>query len=304
MQRVFVGDVQGCAEELEQLIQRATTAFSDEFELWVAGDLVNRGPDNRRALELVRELVEAGRAEYILGNHEIHLLASGMGLRDLAPNDSIGDVLGSPDAGEWIDWLRRRPLVVTGDLEGQRFAMLHASAGANWSLDELARRASAVSARLAGNVADARAFLAADPAGDPTRDDLSRLTRGREGSETSWSSREPSSPDGAWHRAWARHGHDYGIVYGHWARQGLHVAKGLRGLDTGCVHHGRGRDGFLTAWLPGATLGITPGTMPRREGRPFDVPDERFWQIPAKRRYYYPSQDEAEPGAAAPGGAR
>ena len=60
------------------------------------------------------------------------------------------------------------------------------------------------------------------------------------------------------------------------------MAPGLRGLDSGCVHHGRGRDGQLTAWLPDGA--------PRPSGA-FDVPDDRFWQVPAKRRYYFPRAD-------------
>ncbi len=284
MQRIFVGDVQGCADELDLLLERARAAFGDGFALWVTGDLVNRGPDNRRPLERVRALLEAGRAEYVLGNHEIHLISAHLGLRDLSENDSIGDVLGAPDAAEWVDWLRGRPLVVPGEIEGQRFAMLHASCGAGWSLEELVARGAAASARLASEEAEARAFLATDPSADPVRDDLARLTRGRAGSAGGWSSKEPETPEGAWHRAWAAAAPDYGLVYGHWARQGLHVAEGLRGLDSGCVHHGRGRDGFLTAWLPDSA-------PPPAGQRPFDVPDDRFWQIPAKRRYYYPSQD-------------
>jgi hypothetical protein len=63
-------------------------------------------------------------------------------------------------------------------------------------------------------------------------------------------------------------------VYGHWSLQGLHVARGLRGLDTGCVHHGRGRDGLLTAW--------TPDERPD----PFGVPDDRFVQVRAHARYW------------------
>ena len=285
MQRIFVGDVQGCGEELALLVERARGAFGDAFELWVAGDLVNRGPANLQALELVRTLVEAGRAQYVLGNHEIHLIAAFWGQRPLSENDSIRDVLDAADAGEWIEWIRRRPLAVGGDIEGQPFVMLHASAGAGWSRTELLSRAAAASARLAGDERSARAFLEADPATDAVRDDLARLTRGRSGSATGWSSREPTDPEGAWHHAWRAGEPDYGIVYGHWARQGLHVAEGLRGLDTGCVHHGRGRDGFLTAWLP--------DSRPRAPAaaRAFDLPDDRFWQIPARRRYYYPSQD-------------
>ena len=53
------------------------------------------------------------------------------------------------------------------------------------------------------------------------------------------------------------------------------VAPGLRGLDTGCVHHGRGREGALTAWVPSGAVRA-----------PFDIPDANFWQIPARRPYY------------------
>jgi bis(5'-nucleosyl)-tetraphosphatase (symmetrical) len=289
VQRIFVGDVQGCAEELEELYDRAEAQFSDDFALWIAGDLVNRGPDNRRALERVRRLVEDGRGEYVLGNHEIHLIASGLGLRDLDPNDSIGDVLSDPDAAEWVDWIRRRPVVAIGELGGggdagdriQPFVMVHAAAPPTWGLDQLAHAGAAVQARLSGDRDEARSFLATDPATDSVREDLARLTRCRSATDDEWSSREPDSPEGAWHAAWSRHAHDYGVVYGHWARQGLHVARGLRGLDSGCVHHGRGHDGFLTAWLP-------ESAPPANRGRPFDVPDDRFWQVPARRRYYYP----------------
>ena len=282
MQRIFVGDVQGCGDELAELVARATDAFGDEFALWIAGDLVNRGPDNLGPLALVRGLVEAGRAEYVLGNHEISLLAVEFGLRDLGPNDTFGDVLSGGDAAEWTDWLRCRPLVVPGQIEDQSFAMVHASADPDWSLDDLVEIGGRVRQRLSASREAAREFLAADPAIDPLRDALGRMTRCRSVTpDGDWSSQEPETPERAWHSVWATRSHDYGLVYGHWARQGLHVDVGLRGLDTGCVHHGRGRDGFLTAWLPEST--------PREKGRrAFDLPDDRFWQIPAKRRYYDP----------------
>lgn len=284
-QRIFVGDVQGCADELEELIARATAVFGDEFSLWLTGDLVNRGPDNRRPLEAVRRLVEAGRAEYVLGNHEISLLGVGFGVRDLGPNDSFDDVLGSADAEEWLDWLRRRPLAVAGRIDDQPFAMLHAASHPDWSLSELLAVAGRVGARLSASRSEARDFLATDPTTDPVRDALDRLTRCRSMTpEGGWSSDEPASPELAWHHAWTLRGHEHGIVYGHWALQGLHVATGLRGLDTGCVHHGRGRDGYLTAWLPESQ----PTADPKR---PFDLPDNRFWQVAAKRRYYYPAAD-------------
>ena len=67
-----------------------------------------------------------------------------------------------------------------------------------------------------------------------------------------------------------------GIVYGHWALQGLHQTPDLRGLDTGCVYHGNGRDGLLTAWVPDPKV-----------ADPFGQLDDGLWQIPAKGRYLY-----------------
>jgi len=282
MQRIFVGDVQGCADELVELVSRATAAFGEAFVLWIAGDLVNRGPDNRRPLELVRGLVEAGRAEYVLGNHEVNLLGVDFGLRDLEPNDTFGDVLSASDAGEWVDWLRNRPLVVPGQIGDQSFAMVHAAADPDWSLEDLVAIGNRVGSHLSASPEEARELLSADPETAPLTDALGRMTRCRSvTTEGGWSSDEPASPERAWHRVWASRRHDYALVYGHWARQGLHMDTGIRGLDTGCVHHGRGRDGFLTAWLPESSA--------RAKGRrPFDLPDDRFWQIPAKRRYYAP----------------
>jgi bis(5'-nucleosyl)-tetraphosphatase (symmetrical) len=282
MQPIFVGDVQGCADELGELIDRAEKRFGSDFTLWVVGDLVNRGPLNRRALALVRERVDSGRAHYVLGNHEIHLLCVALGLRESSPHDSFGDVLEAPDADAWIDWLRQQPLAVSGELAGERFVMVHAAVAPGWSLDEVQRRASRASGRLAVSRASARAFLAAEARPGSARDDLARLTRCRSIDPSGrWSSQPPGPGSRPWHEVWAACGHDYGVVYGHWSQQGLHVAPGLRGLDTGCVHHGRGRDGYLTAWLPAPRAD-------RSGRRPFDLPDDRFWQIPARRRYYDP----------------
>lgn len=285
--KVFVGDVQGCGDELAALVLRAERELGGDFELWIVGDVVNRGPANRRALELVRRFVDEGRGRYVLGNHEIHLLCVALGLRPLAANDSIGRLLDAPDASEWIDWLLGRPLVEAGTIAGRPFAMVHAASHPDWSLGELVGVGRALHERLAAGREAARAFLAADPASDPLRDALARLTRCRSlDADGRWSSAEPEAATAAqpWHTAWRARRHDFGLVFGHWARQGLLVAPGLRGLDTGCVHHGRGREGFLTAWVPDS--GAEP--IPTRD--PFAAPDELFWQVGARRRYYDPAR--------------
>jgi len=275
VQKVFVGDVQGCGEEFAELVARAESSFGSAFELWLVGDLINRGPDNLGPLRRARALEAAGRLQYVLGNHELSLLRCWLGLRQPSAYDSFQDVLDAPDADDWMDWLRRRPLVVRGRLGEQPFAMVHASVHPDWTLDRLEQAARGVERRLGAPLDELRSFLGGSP--EPRDDDLGRLTRGRSvDAGGRWSSDEPAESGlRPWHALWETRSHDYGVVYGHWAMQGLHVAPWLRGLDTGCVHHGRGRDGALTAWLPDPS-----------DARPFDVPDGRFWTIPARRAYY------------------
>jgi len=278
MRRVFVGDVQGCADELEELIRRVDDAHGTDTELWFVGDLVNRGPKDLAVLELVRSRVEKGTARVVLGNHELHLLGLAWGLRDVGPTDTVDSLLARPDAGQWVDWLRKRPVVETGTLGERRFAMVHAAAAPGWSRKKLREKGAAIAGLLGHREEEvARAFLAAQASDEPLRRDLARLVTCRSVQARSWSPRLPEEVgQGAvpWHEAWSRESPNYGLVYGHWAMQGLHVAPLLRGLDTGCIHHGRGRDGFLTAWIPD-----------RKKDDPFAVPDRSFVRVKARRRY-------------------
>ncbi|MCS5637208.1 MAG: metallophosphoesterase [Myxococcota bacterium] len=283
-QHVFVGDVQGCADEFDELLARLQAEFGGEFFLHSVGDLVNRGPDNLRVLERMRELENAGRGRHVLGNHDLGLIAALLGIRPLGERDTLGDVLASSDAEGWLEWLRGRPLAEKGEIGGEVFLMVHASVHPDWAPDDCIEAAARVEARLRADDRDSVCrFLeesAEDAAPGSDRDLLGRLVSCRGVRGESWASRYPEGSDAEpWHRAWRARRHAYGVVYGHWAAQGLHLAPGLRGLDTGCVHHGRGRDGYLTAWLPDAAG--DPAGVP-----PFRVDEPTLWQIPARRRYY------------------
>jgi len=266
--------VQGCADELDALLGRARRRYGDDFEVWLVGDLVNRGPGSLQVLERVRALQALGRARCVLGNHDLALISVAWGLRELRPTDTFGTILARSDADDWIDWLRNLPLVESGRIGTQPFAMVHAAAHPDWDLAALRAAAARVEARLRSPLAPA--FLASDPKTDPDRNTLARLTSCRSvGPSGEWSAEPPEGRLEAWHQRWTAKGHPYAVVYGHWSLQGLHVANALRGLDTGCVHEGRGRPGFLTAWIPDSS---------RR--RPFDLPDDGFWQERARRPYY------------------
>ena len=78
-----VGDVQGCHAELLQLLdQIAFDPAADQ--LWLVGDLVNRGPGSLEVLRLVKSLGDS--VITVLGNHDLHLLAVAEGVAELNRN--------------------------------------------------------------------------------------------------------------------------------------------------------------------------------------------------------------------------
>ncbi|TAH36857.1 MAG: metallophosphoesterase [Planctomycetota bacterium] len=73
-----VGDVHGDWEGLGRLLQRlgyeSDGAHAHGRRLVFVGDLVDRGPDSVTVCRFVRELMQRGRAQAILGNHELNLI--------------------------------------------------------------------------------------------------------------------------------------------------------------------------------------------------------------------------------------
>jgi len=74
----IIGDVHGEITALERLLEVLGYDDPDNLpadrRLVFVGDLVDRGPDNIAVVERVQALVEAGRAQCVLGNHELNIL--------------------------------------------------------------------------------------------------------------------------------------------------------------------------------------------------------------------------------------
>lgn len=75
-----VGDVHGCAGELESLLQSISElagAESGRRRLVYLGDMINRGPDSPRVLEMWARSEEAHGVDHVdrlMGNHEIMMM--------------------------------------------------------------------------------------------------------------------------------------------------------------------------------------------------------------------------------------
>lgn len=102
---LFVGDVQGCAAELHDLLGVAGFDPS-RHRLALCGDLINRGPDSAGVLELARRL----DALTVIGNHEVALLEG----RRSDTLDQVRRQLGS-SLDDWLRWLTALPTFIRAD---------------------------------------------------------------------------------------------------------------------------------------------------------------------------------------------
>src|ERR1700716_1625633 len=77
----LIGDIHGHADEMVQLLEalgyrkRGTTYAHPERKVIFLGDFIDRGPKIREVLEIVRPMIEEGKALAVMGNHELNALA-------------------------------------------------------------------------------------------------------------------------------------------------------------------------------------------------------------------------------------
>lgn len=75
MRRIFaVGDVHGCDIALETLLEQMELTSADR--LIVLGDVIDRGPDSCRVVEMILDAGNSCRTDFVMGNHEQMLLDS------------------------------------------------------------------------------------------------------------------------------------------------------------------------------------------------------------------------------------
>ena len=146
MKTYVIGDLQGCHQQTLALLEKIEEQAGAPYELLFAGDLINRGPQSLATLRHVRALAEAGRADAVLGNHDLHLLAVANGIRPAHASDTLDEILAAPDRDALIDWLRRRPLA----LRRGEHLLVHAGLLPQWSATRALELAGEVEAMLRG----------------------------------------------------------------------------------------------------------------------------------------------------------
>ncbi len=246
-----IGDVQGCYDELQRLLDQIRFEPTRD-QLWFVGDLVNRGRQSLQVLRFVRQL--GNRAKCVLGNHDLHLLALSQGNRKPFRDDTLRDILQAPDRDELIDWLRRRPLLHFS--RKRDLNMLHAGLPPQWDMATARERAKEVEAVLRG--ADFHEFCLHMYGDEPRRwsdtlDGLPRLrfitncfTRLRYCTANGKLGLKYKGPPGTqkkgylpWFRVPGRASSPAKILCGHWSTLGLRAEHNVWALDSGCLWGGK-----------------------------------------------------------------
>lgn len=243
-----IGDIQGCYDPFRRLLDELDFEPSSDT-LWLAGDLVNRGPKSLKTLRFVKSLGDAVIS--VLGNHDLHLLALAAGAVQFGRRfDSLEKLINAPDADELCDWLRQRPMAhYDASLDT---LLVHAGTHPEWGVKKTLARAAEVEEELRHG--DYETLLGKMYGNTPNswsgklsgykrlRFIINCLTRMRmittanklnfTHTGTPWRARKNLLP---WYMAENPATAETRVIFGHWSQLGLVVLPKLISLDTGCV---------------------------------------------------------------------
>ncbi|MCI8208451.1 diadenosine tetraphosphatase [Pseudomonas sp. S25] len=249
MQVFAVGDLQGCLEPLQCLLEHVNFDPARD-QLWLVGDLVNRGPQSLETLRFLYSIRDS--VTCVLGNHDLHLLAASRNIERLKKGDTLREILEAPDRDNLLQWVRRQKLLHYD--AGRNVAMVHAGIPPQWSLKKAIKCAAEVETALQDD-ALYQSYLEGMYGNEPSKwdSDLQGVTRlrvitnyftrmrfctsegkldlkGKEGVDTALPGYQP------WFKHPERKTRDVKIIFGHWAAlEGRCDEPDVYALDTGCV---------------------------------------------------------------------
>ncbi len=257
MPTYLLGDVQGCYEPLQRLLEKVNFDPASD-RLWGCGDLVNRGGQSLEVLRLLHGM--GGSFRTTLGNHDLHLLAchyahpDGHVSKRKLSNKEFRAILNAPDRVELMHWLQHMPLAHW--FADHQLLLLHAGVIPQWDVQQTLECAGTVESVLRSGKCKKFLRKMYRPAPRRWRQDRSRwkqlrfvtqvLTRLRfcnaKGIVLHYASGPPGSqPKGyvPWFELKKRRTKKVRIAFGHWAALGLRINKKIIALDSGCVWGGK-----------------------------------------------------------------
>ncbi|WP_026377519.1 symmetrical bis(5'-nucleosyl)-tetraphosphatase [Aestuariibacter salexigens] len=248
MANLIIGDIQGCADGLFAVLEKA--GFNPAVDkLWCVGDLVARGADSLLTLQYLYDLGD--RFHTVLGNHDLHFLAVANGIKQAKASDKLGPLLRDKQLKRYVEWLRHMPLAT---MCTPSILLTHAGLYPKWSVEKAISLSGEIEQKLQGS--SWKDLLRMMYGSEPTRwkDSLTDIKRARfiinamtrmrfvdmEGNlNLSLKSSPAAAP--AHLQPWFRIDNpqlqpDQRVIFGHWAAlQGQTDSQQFIGLDTGYV---------------------------------------------------------------------
>ncbi len=136
----IVGDIHGCADKLEQLLQKMGYDMKGNVythptrKVIFLGDFIDRGAQQKRTLDLVRPMIKNGEALSVMGNHEFNAICYATKNRDMYVRKHTDKnthqheafleefPFGSDEYHDAIEWFKTLPVYLDFD----HFGVVHA----------------------------------------------------------------------------------------------------------------------------------------------------------------------------------
>ncbi len=243
-----VGDIQGCFDSFQALLKKINFDPKKD-ELWVAGDLVNRGDKSLETLNYLYSIKDS--IKVVLGNHDIALIAAYAGVKK--SNETIQPILDAPNASELIHWLRHQAFFHWDFKLG--YCMAHAGISPQFDFGMARTHAARIEKKLQGrnykawlkhmfkkssNKFNAKAssldiekYILSSFTAMRFCEDDGRLDFKQKGKPTEYKVLKKGLKP--WFACPTRRSTSLKIVFGHWSTLGYYQDSNVLALDTGCL---------------------------------------------------------------------
>ncbi|MBE0365298.1 bis(5'-nucleosyl)-tetraphosphatase (symmetrical) [Pseudoalteromonas ulvae UL12] len=127
----IIGDLQGCFNEFKATLAKIQFNHKQDT-LYLVGDIVARGPDSLACLRYIQAHQDCMHT--VLGNHDLHLIATYLLNKQPNPKDHLEELFSAPDLAQLIRFLQSQPLAIY--LERYHTLICHAGLSPEWSLQQ------------------------------------------------------------------------------------------------------------------------------------------------------------------------
>ena len=241
-----IGDLHGCYREFRKLLDKIEFDHSED-QLYLVGDLINRGPISAKTLSYLMQHTEAMFP--VLSNHDLAFLVFQAGLIRLKRHDTYGELMEHEQLQEYVRFIRQQPLMrYIPELD---IAICHAGIYPKWTIDQALGLAKEAEMHLQNDALFTQ-FLPQMFGNDPNiwSEDLTGIDRVRSiiniftrmrylhaDLSLDFNAKEPMDEVVNLY-PWFRFPNNFNqtqVVFGHWASLGLHNENNIMCIDSGCA---------------------------------------------------------------------